>query len=167
MVLGIFYGMNAEGISMRLDIPKEAARNIHTSMMERYSGLAVWVKTIHKKADLEGIAVTLDGFTRTLVEEDVDKKRRQAVNTTVQGSMADILKRAVVAWPDNIGGLACLVHDSLVVDVEDHVAKASVDIALNALQFDIRGVKMELKAKTGKTWGSVTDDKPDTVITRI
>lgn len=168
MVLGIFYGMNEQGISMRLDIPVEAARKIHDSMMNRYSRLAEWIKETHVKASQTGQVTTLDGFTRKLVEPDHDKRMRQAINTTVQGSMADVLKRALVEASTFMSAeVVCAVHDSIILDTTQVAYEINQGGWKCALEFSIEGVKMELKAKTGLTWGSVTDDKPALVETRI
>lgn len=167
MVLGIMYGMNPDGISMRLDIPKEAAAGILQSMMKRYSRLAEWIKEVHAKASSTHQVETMDGFVRKLDEPDRAVMLRQSINTSVQGSMADILKRAIlVADQFHDADLACVVHDSLILDSKLDQPNVREGWAA-PLEFVIKDVKMELKAKQGLTWGDVTDDKPAIVETRV
>jgi DNA polymerase-1 len=126
---GILYGMSAFGLAQNLRIsPKEAEKFI-TAYLDRYAGVRRYVEETRAGAEREGKVTTLYGRVRWL--PDITSKNRalrenagrMAINARIQGTAADLLKKAMVAvdchlresFPD--ARLLLTVHDELVFEV--------------------------------------------------
>ncbi len=92
------------------------------------------------------------------------KAERQAINTIVQGSASDLVKKAMIKIDKTIKknliktDLVIQLHDELIFEVDiQHVNKLKEILKLcmeNCMEFM---VKMEIKIRTGKSWGDLND----------
>ncbi len=128
---GLIYGMSAFGLARQLDITQTEARQYVDLYFERYPGVKKYMDDIRKQARVQGYVETL--FGRRLYLPDINSKnarRRQyaertAVNAPMQGTAADIIKRAMIAINDWIQHerhdckMIMQVHDELVFEVRD------------------------------------------------
>ncbi|WP_050724856.1 DNA polymerase I [Vulgatibacter incomptus] len=134
----VAYGLSAFGLSTRLDIPPGEASAIIQRYFEKYAGVKAWIDRIVAEAKVNGFVSTLDGRRRFL--PDLQSRNpalrqaaeRAAINMPIQGTAADIIKRAMIVLDAELrrssGGARLLlqVHDELVLEVpEAEVADVS------------------------------------------
>jgi len=126
---GLIYGMSAFGLAKQLGIDRTSAKEYVDTYFARYPGVRAYMDRTRERARELGFIETL--FRRRLYLPEIDSRnaqRRQyaertAINAPMQGSAADIIKRAMIAvqgWLDDSGVDARLimqVHDELVLEV--------------------------------------------------
>ncbi|SFM62522.1 DNA polymerase I [Thermodesulforhabdus norvegica] len=99
---GIIYGMGPFGLSKALGISKTEAKRIIEEYFERYSGVKRFIDETVQKATERGFVRTLMGRKRSIPELQSKSKtvrqqgERLAVNTTIQGTAADLIKKAMI-----------------------------------------------------------------------
>ena len=127
---GLIYGMSAFGLARQLGIERGAAQEYVDLYFERYPGVAAFMDRIREQAHEQGYVETL--FGRRLYLPDINARNHQrrtaaertAINAPMQGTAADIIKRAMLAVDGWIEGerppvrLLMQVHDELVLEVE-------------------------------------------------
>jgi DNA polymerase-1 len=125
---GIVYGQTAFGLAAQLGIPREEAERYIRGYFERYAGVKRWIEQTTEQTRKTGYTVTLDGRRRPI--PDIDSKNanarsfaeRTAVNTPLQGTAADLIKRAMIAIDGALTGrrlrsrMLLQVHDELVLE---------------------------------------------------
>ncbi len=131
---GLIYGMSAFGLAKQLGIDRTSAKEYVDTYFARYPGVQRYMERTRERAHLLGFVETL--FRRRLYLPEIDAKnaaRRQyaertAINAPMQGTAADIIKRAMITvqqWlqdSDEDARLIMQVHDELVLEVaEDRV----------------------------------------------
>ncbi|MEK9497221.1 DNA polymerase I [Photorhabdus sp. P32] len=128
---GLIYGMSAFGLSRQLGIPRGEAQRYMDLYFERYPGVLAYMERTRKQAEEQGYVETLDG--RRLYLPDIKSRNamrrkaaeREAINAPMQGTAADIIKKAMIAVDDWIVSEApkvCMimqVHDELVFEVHE------------------------------------------------
>ncbi|MEW6444706.1 MAG: DNA polymerase I [Pseudomonadota bacterium] len=133
---GLIYGMSAFGLARQLSIPRAEAQAYVDLYFARYPGVRRYMEEAREKARERGYAETL--FGRRLQLPDIrarDARRRQqaervAINAPMQGTAADIIKRAMIeidAWladSDFPARMIMQVHDELVFEVPGDQADA-------------------------------------------
>lgn len=131
---GLIYGMSAFGLARQLGIPRGEAQRYMDLYFERYPGVLDYMERTRQQASEQGYVSTLDG--RRLYLPDVRSSNamrrkaaeRAAINAPMQGTAADIIKRAMIevdAWlqgPEKPLVRAIMqVHDELVFEVHESV----------------------------------------------
>ena len=128
---GLMYGMSAFGLSRQLDIDRGEAQAYMDTYFDRYPGVAEFMERTREQAREQGFVETL--FGRRLYLPDINAsnmQRRQgaeraAINAPMQGTAADIIKRAMIRVDDWLRRehpdthLTMQVHDELVLDVPE------------------------------------------------
>lgn len=135
---GIIYGISAFGLAERLDIPRKEAKDLIDGYFANFPGVKAYMDKCVDEARETGVVRTLYGRRREL--PDINSRNqvvrgvaeRNAINTPIQGTAADIIKIAMVSVHDVLreGGFAARmilqVHDELVLEVpEDEVEAVS------------------------------------------
>ena len=126
---GLIYGMSAFGLARQLGIGRGEAQAYMNRYFERYPGVRIYMDTIRAQAQRDGYVETLFGrrlYLDELKSRDAARRagaERAAVNAPMQGTAADIIKRAMItvdAWlaPRADATLLMQVHDELVLEVE-------------------------------------------------
>lgn len=162
---GIVYGQSAFGLSRSLDIPVAEAQAFINTYFLRYPGIRLFIDRCIENAKKTGYAETVLGRRRPVPElhsrnrQQVGLGERIAVNTVVQGSAADLIKRAMVdihaelRWGGHAAKMVIQVHDELVfeVPVSDVEAAAAMIRAKmeNALPLS---VPITVDIHWGRTW---------------
>ena len=139
---GLIYGMSAFGLSRQLNIGAGEAKKYMDLYFERYPGVLRYMENTRQLAAEKGYVETLDG--RRLWLPDITSSNairrkaaeRAAINAPMQGTAADIIKRAMIAvdgWleqqDDNAVKMIMQVHDELVFEVNaDAIESASQQI---------------------------------------
>ncbi|MDK8465553.1 DNA polymerase I [Marinobacter sp. SS13-12] len=129
---GLIYGMSAFGLARQLDVGRNQAQEYIDRYFERYPGVLRYMDNIRKQAHDDGFVETLYGRRLYLPEINARNKQMQqaaertAINAPMQGTAADIIKRAMVSVEDwllaNHGDDARMilqVHDELILEVRE------------------------------------------------
>jgi DNA polymerase-1 len=162
---GLIYGMSAFGLARQLGIERHAAQEYVTRYFGRYPGVRDYMERTRVSARERGYVETVYG--RRLYLPDIRSRdrnlqqyaERSAINAPMQGTAADIIKRAMIrvhAWLAESGLPAYLVmqvHDELVLEVAagslDKVRKKLVEIMCGAADL---AVALKVDAGTGANW---------------
>ncbi len=134
---GIIYGIGAWGLATRLGIEQSDARAFIERYFERYPGIKAYMDRVKEEARTHGAVRTL--FGRRCVIPEINTKvvarrsyaERQAINAPIQGSAADIMKRAMIRVDrrlrrEQAGARMLLqVHDELVFEVPEAEVEAT------------------------------------------
>ncbi|MFW5815727.1 MAG: DNA polymerase I, partial [Wenzhouxiangella sp.] len=157
---GLMYGMSGWGLARQLEIERKSADAYIQRYFERYPGVRAYMDRIRAEARERGYVQTL--FGRRLWTDEIrsrNPQRRQAaeraaINAPMQGTAADIIKRAMIdvdGWiqaEQAPARLVMQVHDELVLEVE-HAALASVREAVVARMSQAAELKVPLLVETG------------------
>jgi DNA polymerase-1 len=128
---GLMYGMSAWGLARQLGIERGEANAYVKTYFERYPGVQAFMNATREQAHRDGYVETL--FGRRLYLNEIHSKNqglragaeRAAINAPMQGTAADIIKRAMIAvdaWLQTLDGAARMimqVHDELVFEVRN------------------------------------------------
>jgi DNA polymerase-1 len=126
---GLAYGMGAQGLAERLNVPVPEAQDIMDTYFEQFGGVADFLDEVVAQAHTDGFTTTMFGRRRYLPELGSGNPRvraigeRQALNAPIQGSAADIMKLAMINVDKALesAGLGTqmilTVHDELVFEV--------------------------------------------------
>ena len=128
---GIMYGLSAFGLSKSLKIDRKSAQQFIDSYFTRYKGVKTWIDRTLEEVYDKGYVTTLFGRIRPIPE--IRSKNaslrsfgeRTAINAPIQGTAADLIKKAMVAIDGDIekqhlkSKLLLQVHDELVLEVEE------------------------------------------------
>ncbi len=142
---GIAYGLSAFGLAQRLELPPREAQKIIDAYFARYRGVRDWLDATIDGARREGFVSTLFGRRRLL--PDIYSKNtvvrqgaeRMAVNTPIQGTAADLIKRAMLRADTALRAqqlparMTLQVHDELVFEVEQSHADRVATLAKDAM----------------------------------
>ncbi|OOF84765.1 DNA polymerase I [Rodentibacter ratti] len=125
---GLIYGMSAFGLSRQLGIPRADAQKYMDLYFQRYPGVQTFMQDIREKAKAQGYVETL--FGRRLYLPDIHSSNtmrrkgaeRVAINAPMQGTAADIIKRAMIKLDELVRhdpdiDMIMQVHDELVFEV--------------------------------------------------
>jgi DNA polymerase-1 len=135
---GLIYGMSAFGLARQLGIGRGEAQRYVDRYFERYPGVKRYMDETRTQARELGYVETV--FGRRLYLPDIRSRNaalrqyaeRSAINAPMQGTAADIIKRAMIevdAWLERTGSPARLimqVHDELVLEVADEAIESTV-----------------------------------------
>ncbi|MBN2358887.1 MAG: DNA polymerase I, partial [Deltaproteobacteria bacterium] len=162
---GLLYGMGPFRLAQQLGIEHAAAKAYLNAYFERYSGIRRWHDQTLQQARSDGQVATLFGRRRILHElssrnhSERQAAERIAINTPIQGTAADIIKRAMLAVDRTLTGAApsarllLQVHDELVVEVaadEVEAARAALVQAM-AGAAELR-VPLVVDVGIGRSW---------------
>ena len=137
---GIIYGISGFGLARQLGIGQGEARDYIAAYFENFPGIRTYMDSIKTEARETGYVETLFGrriHINGIASSNQAQRgfaERQAINAPIQGSAADIIKRAMVRLPpamQNAGidaRMLLQVHDELIFEIEDHLADAAVSV---------------------------------------
>jgi DNA polymerase-1 len=162
---GLIYGMSAFGLAKQIGVDRKQSQDYIDRYFARYPGVLAYMERTRAQAAEQGFVETL--FGRRLYLPDINAKNpalrkgaeRTAINAPMQGTAADIIKRAMVNvdnWLSESGldaRVILQVHDELVLEVrEDLVDQVKDEIRThmsNAAQLD---VPLVVEAGVGSNW---------------
>ena len=162
---GIIYGISAFGLSQRLKVPRREAEGLIDSYFRLYPGVRDFMAAAIAKAREKGYAETMLGRRRTL--RDIDSRNatargaaeRDAINTPIQGSAADLIKIAMVRVDRALKErrlrtkMVLQIHDELVFDAPEEEVDEVVELARREMTgaYDF-GVPLEVGVGVGRSW---------------
>ncbi|SEI82318.1 DNA polymerase I [Allopseudospirillum japonicum] len=135
---GLLYGMSAFGLARQLKIEREQAQTYIDTYFARYPQVAAYMQKIRAQAHEQGYVETLFGRRLYVPEIRQPSKRqaaeRTAINAPMQGTAADLIKKAMIrvdAWlqahPHLDAWMLMQVHDELVFEVREQDTKAVIE----------------------------------------
>ncbi|WPE16565.1 DNA polymerase I [Candidatus Thioglobus autotrophicus] len=162
---GLIYGMSAFGLAKQIDVSRTEAKEYIDAYFENYPGVAQYMEDTQESAKIQGYVETIMGRRLYLPQINAKNKMlqqhalRTAINAPMQGSSADIIKKAMLDVHDWIGKnnndikMIMQVHDELVFEVSvDQVEVFSQkikDLMEGAVLLDI---PLKVDVGTGNSW---------------
>lgn len=162
---GLMYGMSAFGLAKQLGISRGQAQEYVDLYFDRYPGVKAYMDNIRQTAREQGFVETVFGRRLYLPEinaKNVNRRQyaeRTAINAPMQGTAADIIKRAMIdvqAWLDESqadGRMIMQVHDELVFEVAttavDAFENRVIEIMAAAAELS---VPLRVAAGRGANW---------------
>jgi DNA polymerase-1 len=159
---GLLYGMEAYGLAQRLGIPREEAQLHIDTYFAQFSDVRNFLKGLVEDARSDGYTTTILGRRRYLPElassnfRDRQAGERMALNAPIQGSAADVIKKAMIELDPKLEAfdaqMLLQIHDELVVEVPvehlDSVAAVTRDVMEGVVQL---GVPLKVDVASGRT----------------
>ncbi len=162
---GLMYGMSAFGLTRQLGISRKDAQDYLDAYFVRYQGVETYLKTVREQAKSNQFVETILGRKVHVPEINSGNglrrqaSERAAINGPLQGSAADIIKKAMIdiyQWtrtaPYDIQ-IIMQVHDELIFEAEqDHIEEISKQIK-NTMENTIKlSVPLLVDINSGKNW---------------
>lgn len=160
---GIIYGMSAHGLATRMGIPRADAADYIAKYFAQYPGIREYMDVTIEFAHAHGYVLTLDGRRVHLPPMKGPTRQfaeRAAINAPLQGSAADIIKRAMVKVDALLktepnARLLLQVHDELVIEAPEARAEALVSPIKTAMEAAMSlSVPLTVEVGMGSHWGS-------------
>lgn len=170
---GIIYGMSAHGLAQRTGVSRKEAQIYIDRYLTHFSGVKRFIDITISQAAKEGFVSTLMGRKRWLPDlssRNVTIRKaaeRVAINTPVQGSAADIIKKAMIDI-DSVfrkrNEPSCLilqVHDELIFEAPDDRSEKVVRDVRSLMEGVYPSIKVPLrvKVKQGKNWADMEKEQ--------
>ncbi|WPZ29375.1 DNA polymerase I [Sulfitobacter sp. OXR-159] len=163
---GVIYGISGFGLARNLRIPRAEAQGFIDRYFERFPGIRTYMDDTKAFAKEHGFVQTL--FGRKINTPNIGAKgpqagfaARAAINAPIQGTAADVIRRAMVRMPEAIADLPATmllqVHDELLFEVEkgaeDALIAAAREVMENANDPVVKlDVKLIVDAGVGANW---------------
>lgn len=163
---GLIYGMSAFGLAKQLNIGRHQAQEYQDKYFQRYPGVLTYMEDTRQQASEQGYVETL--FGRRLFLPDINAKNgmrkkaaeRAAINAPMQGTAADIIKKAMLAvstWLDENNDerikMTMQVHDELIFEIHQDILEETtaklVELMNNAVELS---VPLIAEAGFGDNW---------------
>ncbi len=166
---GIIYGMQAFRLSQETGVTISFARQYIDQYFKFYKSVETFINSTIEFAKKEGYVETMGGRRRFIPEINRKNKNlirsgeRMAVNTVIQGSAAEIIKRGTIKAYENIkinnrdADILLQIHDELIVESSEKIEKE----LCTELEKEMRSVSPEMSvvldvnSKTGKKWSDL------------
>lgn len=160
---GIVYGISDFGLAKQLNVTRGEAAGYIKSYFERYTGVKKYMEDIVAQAREQGYVSTLMGRRRYLPDIKHSNfnlrsfAERTAINTPIQGTAADIMKRAMIDVQKALveagvkSRILLQVHDELVLEVTESEKEQVAQIVRNAME---NAVKMEIPLLADVNFGT-------------
>ena len=165
MSYGLAYGLSAFGLARRLGIDSAEAIALRQAYFDRFGKVHDYLEGVVERARVDGWTETILGRRRYLPDLTSDNRRlremaeRAALNAPIQGSAADIIKKAMIDVADALAGagsssrILLQIHDELLLEVApgdaDEVERIVRDKMGRAVELS---VPLEVSVGRGATW---------------
>ena len=163
---GVIYGISGFGLARNLRIPRAEAQGFIDRYFERFPGIKTYMSDTVKFAQGHGHVQTL--FGRKINTPEINARgpgagfaKRAAINAPIQGTAADVIRRAMIRMPAAIAGLDAKmllqVHDELLFEVVEADALKLIPIAKEVMENASHpavtlNVHLAVEAGQGKNW---------------
>jgi DNA polymerase I len=167
---GIIYGISAFGLANNLGIGRDEAKTFIEKYFEKFPGVKTYMDDKREEVKAKGYVETIFG-RRAHLPSIKDKNpnmrqfaERQAINAPIQGSAADVIRRAMIRLPAAMeqagldARMLLQVHDELVFEVPEEQAEDLIGLVKKVMSgaalpaIDI-SVPLDVDAKAGHHWG--------------
>ena len=165
---GVIYGMSAFRLAAQLDITRTQAQSFIDNYFRQYSAISKFINDTIKGAEESGHVQTIMGRRRRILNINSKNKvekaaaERVAVNTPVQGSAADIVKKAMIdvsaalKEADNGARLLLQVHDELILECPDkpEVVEKTIALLRQKMEGAVKlSIPLRVSIESGANWG--------------
>ncbi len=167
---GIIYGISAFGLANQLSIGREEAGAYIRTYFERFPGIRDYMEETKKAAHANGFVETISG--RRIHYPEINTRNpgvrgnleRAAINAPIQGSAADIIRRAMIRMPGALDDatlssarMLLQVHDELVFEVAEREAETLIKVARAVMEGAAApavhlSVPIHVDAKSAANW---------------
>lgn len=164
---GLMYGMSAFGLSQQMEVSRGEAQAFMDTYFKRFPGVQAFMESIREKAQQQGYVETL--FNRRLYLPEIRSKNgarrkaaeRAAINAPMQGTAADIIKKAMIGLQKALQEkgyhdvhLLMQVHDELIVETPKEHVDAVQEIVRHCMENAAKLlVPLEVAIGVGANWG--------------
>uniref|UniRef100_UPI0003B6765B DNA polymerase I n=1 Tax=Pseudochrobactrum sp. AO18b TaxID=1201036 RepID=UPI0003B6765B len=166
---GIIYGISAFGLANQLSIPREEASSYIRTYFERFPGIKDYMEATKAAAREQGYVETIFGRRIHYPEIKASNPQvrafneRAAINAPIQGSAADIIRRAMIRMEPALADakldaqMLLQVHDELIFEVEDaqveHTIEVVREVMINAAMPAVSmTVPLQVDARAAQNW---------------
>ena len=165
---GVLYGMGAQGFARSAGIPAEDARSFIEQYFVRFPKVLEFMEQTKEFARKNGYVETMFGRRRYLPEVNSSTPQlraaaeRMAINHPIQGTLADLVKMAMVKMQESsmlLGGQCFMllqIHDELLFEIADGIIQETsrpiAELMENIVELN---VPLEIDVKKGKNWADV------------
>jgi len=140
---GVIYGISGFGLARNLRIPRKEAQAFIDTYFERFPGIRTYMDQTVAFAKEHGYVQTL--FGRKIHTPEINARgphagfsKRAAINAPIQGTAADIIRRAMIRMPDAIAHLPARmllqVHDELIFEVPENAVEDTKEVVRKVMQ---------------------------------
>lgn len=163
---GVIYGISGFGLARNLRIPRKEAQGFIDRYFERFPGIRTYMDDTVAFAKENMFVETL--FGRRINTPEINNRgphagfaKRAAINAPIQGTAADIIRRAMIRMPDAIAGMPAKmllqVHDELLFEVEDSAVDDLIGTAKAVMEGAAKpaveiAVPLTVDAGQGQNW---------------
>ena len=169
---GIIYGISAFGLGRQLGISSKEAASYIEAYFNQYPGIRAYMEKTKEFARAHGYVETL--FKRQIPISDINNRNgmrrnfaeRQAINAPLQGSSADIIKKAMIQihqkYKDDCDTTRTVlqVHDELVFEIAENMIEVRISEIREIMENSARlSLPLVVDASTGPSWGNLEDKK--------
>jgi DNA polymerase-1 len=165
MSYGLAYGLTSFGLSKQLEISVDEARTLMKEYFERFGAVRDYLRGVVDQARIDGYTATIEGRRRYLPDlTSTDRQLREiaervALNSPIQGSAADIIKRAMLGVSDALAEqglksrMLLQVHDELVLEVAHGEREAVVKLVTEQMGAAAElTVPLDVQIGIGSSW---------------
>jgi len=166
---GILYGQGPHGLAQAAGIPYAKAKDFIAAYFESYPDIKKMVERFIKDAKEKGYAETMFGRKRYIPEINSPSGiirrsgERMAINTPIQGSAADLIKKAMVEiyWKilseDNQICMLLQIHDELIFEVDKGREKEYISPISDIMENAVDGLRVPIKVEwaAADDWGGL------------
>ncbi|WP_243288130.1 DNA polymerase I [Geothrix terrae] len=165
---GLLYGQGAFALAANIGVSQKEAKAFIERYFERMPKVAAWIEHAKERALAEGLVRTHWGRIRRIPELESPNKQfqaqglREAVNTIVQGTAADLMRRAMVRLHRSLKAsglqarLLLQVHDELLLEAPPEEVERASALLKEAMEgaddLGPLGVKLAAEVRTGDSW---------------
>ena len=166
---GIIYGISAFGLSNQLGISRSEASDYIRSYFEKFPSIKDYMETTKEFAKDNGFVKTLFG-RKCIIDSSMSRgpggkafMDRAAINAPIQGTAADIIKRAMIKIPQTLkkenlsSKMIMQVHDELIFETKDEDVERTINLVKNEMSNAHKpiielSIDLEVEAAFGKNW---------------
>jgi len=162
---GLIYGMSAFGLTRQLGIPRHEAQAYLDTYFERYTGVREYMDSTKELAKKNLYVETILGRKLHVTEINASNglrrqaAERAAINAPLQGSAADIIKKAMIDVDEWIGEdnpnikMIMQVHDELIFEVKKGFAEEALENITRLMEDSVKlDIPLIVDANTGVNW---------------
>lgn len=171
-VFGIIYGISSFGLAQRTDMSRTEAQALIDAFFARFPGVRDYMETTLKHGREQGYVESLSGRRRAVPDLEASGPRRQAaereaINTPIQATAADIMKRAMVRVAAALKQreletrMLLQVHDELILEAPRDESAEVQEMVREAMEhaYELR-VPLKVDVEVGDNWEQMENPNP-------
>ena len=166
---GLIYGMSPFGLTRTTDLTLKESENFVKAYFERFPGVKRYLDETRKLAAQQGYVTTLLGRRRyfpalkgMLAAQLRQREEREAINSPIQGTAADIMKMAMLRIPGALkaaglsGKMLLQVHDEIVLECPQSELQATARLVQETMENAYPlNIPLSTEARSGFSWGAM------------